>query len=89
MPLYETVVNPATGEIDAPAWNRAADTGTVIGVCEDCGADLYGARAQRAYTQTYRDVHCMAGHERTVVGPRYLGTVLAAAIVEYREVSGQ
>lgn len=77
MPLYDSVANPTTGAIQLLEWNIHAKEHRPVGVCEDCGSDLFGSPAETVYGKTYRDVQCRKGHERTIPGPYFKGTVVA------------
>lgn len=77
MPLYDSVANPETGAIQRNEWDTHVREHRPVGVCEDCGCDLYGSRADVDYGRVYRDVACRKGHERTIPGPYFKGVVVA------------
>lgn len=76
MPLYDSVANPATGAIRGAEWELHVKEHRPVGTCQDCGAELYGDRREVYYGTTYRDTRCRNGHERTIPGTVYKGTIL-------------
>lgn len=75
MPLYDSVANRDSKAIQASEWELHVKEHRPVGVCQDCGADLFGESCQTYYGRTWRDTRCRNGHERTIPGPYYKGTV--------------
>lgn len=76
MALYDSVCSPDTTAIQISEWELHAVERRPVGVCQDCGADLFGEKAERDYGRIYRNVRCRHGHERTIPGPYYKGTIV-------------
>lgn len=75
MPLFESVADRNTGAIQIAEWEIHVKEGRPVGVCQDCGCDLFGRPREIDWGRVYRETYCNKGHERVIPGPYYKGKI--------------